>query len=169
MAGTIYKFSNPETQKEYEALRDNPDRLDLSGELGIAKLCMTAIVKKLGAVNLEQLSPDAIATFMAMVKQITETTDTIARIEKTLEKVVTIEQFMIVIERYALMAAKYMPEEVHEAFFEEVRKLPFPAMVKGSRRATSRMLVKKAWEGLEEAPEESESEDEKTGAEPMES
>ena len=118
-----YLFQNQTLQEELTRLASDPDRLDLSEELAIARLGLQSCVRKAGTKSLEELSPETLATMGVLAGQVGEVVERISKVERGLQVTLNIEQLTQAAQQIAAIASKYIPAEKAQAFFEEVKAL----------------------------------------------
>lgn len=125
-----YSFQTEKMRAVYERFRDDPDRVDLSGELALLRTLMQGILDRFQG-NPDQFPLELISTVKDLVSDIGATAERLNRIEKGLQINVNVMQIRMVTEQLAVIIANRVsdPAIVEQVMqdFERVRLPTIPS------------------------------------------
>ena len=122
-----YRFKTQKFNDLYEQYLNDPDRLDMSDELSLAKMCVQGILGKINKEEIEDISTTHVGTIMELVKTTTEIAERCNRIEKGLQLSISLEHMKIAMDNMVGVIAKYVDdEEVLENIIRDIAELDVP-------------------------------------------
>ena len=101
-----YQFKAERLNEAFETLASDPDRLDLSEELAVARLATQQVL-----ADLEEISTSKAPAVLMLVESVTGVASQIAKIEKDLKLSVNPEQLSAIADQFISVIAKYVTDE----------------------------------------------------------
>jgi hypothetical protein len=145
-----YQFKHPELQALFEKYANDPERLDLSQEMGLVRMCLQSIVSKVGNLKIEELNPEQLASITTFAEHVSEVGEKFARIEKMTDKLVPIDYFMIFTLEFVEFCFPFIPKDQHDAFRNKMLTVHIPTTTGKSIKESRKRLLKRTWRGSQQ-------------------
>ena len=101
-----YKFKSQTLQEAYEVLANNPDRLDLGEELGLARLVLQTLVEKT-----EKIGSENGEGIISLTRSISELARTMALVEKDIRQTINAEQLRLIANQFLLVIGRHVEDK----------------------------------------------------------
>lgn len=141
--GLVYKFKSPKLQAQFESLLADPDKLDLSNEIQLLRMCLSAVVSKISkdTEDLESITGSELAALAALSKEIHDAVDTMSRVEQKMSTMITIEQIMLCAEAFATCMFPFVPVSQHELALDALRQARLPFLGEHGTKVAARKAL----------------------------
>lgn len=117
-----YMFKSKTINELFESMASDPDRLDLTEELGLLRTILATVTERV-----ESFSANETASIIMLASDITKTAGVLSRIEKDLETSVSIEQIQVIADQFISIIAKHVKDDtVLEAIQSELFEARVP-------------------------------------------
>jgi len=101
-----YRFKSETLNQALETLANDPDRLDLTEELALNRLCLQEVIRKM-----DDLPAKKAGTLLMLTEDITNIASKMAKIEKDLRMSVNTEQLQLIADQFTTIIARHITDE----------------------------------------------------------
>ncbi len=117
-----YGFKSKQLQEAFEKLAADPDRLDLTEELALSRVCLQAAVGKL-----ETLSPNASSAIISLTETIASVAQSMSKIEKDIKCTINAEQLRVIADQFIMVVVRHVKdEELLAKIQDDLEKVALP-------------------------------------------
>lgn len=100
-----YMFNSEKLSTLFERMASDPDRLDLTEELGLLRTILATITERTKKLNASDT-----ASMLMLAADITRTAGVLSRIEKDMESSITIEQIQVIADQFISIVARHVKD-----------------------------------------------------------
>ena len=117
-----YMFKSKSIGELFESMASDPDRLDLTEELGLLRTILATVTQRITEFNANET-----ASVIMLASDITKTAGVLSRIEKDMESSISVEQIQVIADQFVSIIAKHVKDDtVLEAIQSELFEARVP-------------------------------------------